>query len=184
MRRATVPGGEEIAVAVDYREYVQAFIKSDRSGVEEAILVRQPRLARHVCYLFQSDFTLTKVRAMVQAGKAVKETGSELKRLTSMAEVQALPELLPQEWVLTDARKGIQKRRKALAGGDMTQLSPIGIVSQAGKRVTLREIEYIMVATSRTVVVETADVVEPNQQPPGRTNLPALDPDAYIEPLY
>jgi hypothetical protein len=40
------------------------------------------------------------------------------------------------------------------------------------------------VATSRTIVMESADVVEPHQQPLGKTNLPALDPDAYIEPLY
>jgi|GEM_PF-462084 len=179
-----VQSGDELGVAVDYREYVQAFIKSDGSGVEEAIWVRQPRLARQVCYLFQSDFTLTKVRALVQAGKEVKEIGREMKRLTLMAEVQALPELLPQEWVLTDARKGIQKRRKALAAGDMTQSSPIGIVSQAGKRVTLREIEYIMVATSRTVVMEVADLAEPPKPPPDKTRQLPLDPDAYIEPLY
>jgi hypothetical protein len=181
---ADARGGDELGVAVDYREYVQAFIKSDGSGVEEAIWVRQPRLARQVCYLFQSDFTLTKVRAMVQAGKEVKEIGREMTRLTRMAEVPALLELLPQEWVLTDARKGIQKRRKALAGGDMTQLSPIGIVSQAGKRVTLREIEYIMVATSRTVVMETADITEPSKPPPDKIKQLPLDPDAYIEPLY
>src|SRR5512136_68307 len=66
---ADAQSGDELGVAVDYREYVQAFIESDGSGVEEAIWVRQPRLARQVGYLFQSDFTLTKVRAMVQAGK-------------------------------------------------------------------------------------------------------------------
>ena len=175
-----VQSGDELGVAVDYREYVQAFIKNDGSGVEEAIWVRQPRLARQVCYLFQSDFTLTRVRVMVQAGKAVKEIGREMNRLTRVAEVQALPELLPQEWVLTDARKGIQKRRRALATG--TQPQPGPTPSQV-KKVTLRQIEYIMVATSRTIVMESADV-EPNPPPPDKTNLPALDQDAYIEPLY
>jgi sugar-specific transcriptional regulator TrmB len=179
-----VGSGDELGVVVDYREYVQAFLKSDGTGVEEAIWVRQPHLARQVCLLFQSDFTLTKVRAMVQAGKAVRDIGREMKRLTLTTEVQALPELLPQEWVLTDARKGIKKRRKALAGGDMTQLSPIGIVSQAGKRVTLRQIEYIMVATSRTVVMESADLTEPDELPLDKPRQLPLDPDAYIEPLY
>jgi HTH-type transcriptional regulator, sugar sensing transcriptional regulator len=178
---ADVQSGDELGVTVDYREYVQAFIKSDGSGVEEAIWVRQPRLARQVCYLFQSDFTLTKVRAMVQAGKEIKEIGREMTRLTRMAEVQALPELLPQEWVLTDARKGIQKRRKALAAG--TQVESGATPSQV-KRVTLREIEYIMVATSRTIVMESADLAEPNKPQPGKPDLPALDSDAYIEPLY
>jgi len=158
--------GDELGVAVDYREYVQAFIKSDGSGVEEAIWVRQPHLARQVCYLFQSDFTLTKVRAMVQAGKEVKEIGREMTRLTRMAEVQALPELLPQEWVLTDARKGIQKRRKALAAG--TQPEP-GQLSSQVRKVTLREIEYIMVVTSRTVVMESADLAQPSKPPPDKT---------------
>ena len=177
---ADAQSGDELGVAVDYREYVQAFIKSDGSGVEEAIWVRQPRLARQVCYLFQSDFTLTKVRAMVQAGKEVKEIGREMTRLTRMAEVPALPELLPQEWVLTDARKGIQKRRKALAAS--AQAEPGQMPSQI-RKVTLREIEYIMVATSRTVVVESAELAEPKQPPDKIKQLP-LDPDAYIEPLY
>jgi hypothetical protein len=97
---------------------------------------------------------------LVQAGKEVKEIGREIKRLALMAEVQAVPELLPQEWVLTDARKGIQKRRKALDAG--TQPASGQTPSQI-KRVTLREIEYIMVATSRTVVMETA-AAEPDQQ--------------------
>ena len=172
--------GDELGVAVDYREYVQAFIKSDGSGVEEAIWVRQPRLARQVCYLFQSDFTLTKVRAMVQAGREVKEIGREMTRLTRMAEVQALPELLPQEWVLTDARRGIQKRRKALAAGIQVES---GTTPSQVKRVTLRQIEYIMVATSRTVVMEAAEL-EQHQPPPDRAKPLPLDPDAYIEPLY
>jgi len=158
----------------------QAFIKSDGSGVEEAIWVRQPRLARQVCYLFQSDFTLTKVRAMVQAGREVKEIGREMTRLTRMAEVQALPELLPQEWVLTDARRGIQKRRKALAAGIQVES---GTTPSQVKRVTLRQIEYIMVATSRTVVMEAAEL-EQHQPPPDRAKPLPLDPDAYIEPLY
>jgi len=176
-----VQSGDELGVAVDYREYVQAFIKSDGSGVEEAIWVRQPHLARQVCYLFQSDFTLTRVRVMVLAGKEVKEIGREMNRLTRVAEVQALPDSLPQEWVLTDARKGIQKRRKALAAG--TQVESGTTPSQV-KRVTLRQIEYIMVATSRTIVMESADVADQNQQPPDKVALPHLDPDAYIEPLY
>jgi len=48
----------------------------------------------------------------------------------------------------------------------------------------LREIEYIMVATSRTVVVEAADLTGPSQQQPDKTKQLPLDPDAYIEPLY
>jgi hypothetical protein len=172
--------GDELGVAVDYREYVQAFLKMDGSGVEEAIWVRQPHLARQVCLLLQSDFTLTKVRVMVQAGKEVKEIGREMNRLTRVAEAQALPEFLPQEWVLTDARKGIQKRRRALATGAQPQSGP---TSPQVKKVTLRQIEYIMVATSRTVVMETTDLTEPNQ-PPDKTDLPALDQDAFIEPLY
>ena len=172
--------GDELGVAVDYREYVQAFIKSDGSGVEEAIWVRQPRLARQVCYLFQSDFTLTKVRAMVQAGREVKEIGREMTRLTRMAEVQALPELLPQEWVLTDARRGIQKRRKALATGAQVEA---GTTPSQVKRITLRQIEYIMVATSRTVVMEAAEL-EQHQPPSDKAKPLPLDPDAYIEPLY
>jgi len=172
--------GDELGVVVDYREYVQAFIKSDGSGVEEAIWVRQPRLARQVCYLFQSDFTLTRVRVMVLAGKEVKEIGREMNRLTRMAEVQALPEFLPQEWVLTDARKGIQKRRRALATGTQPQPGP---TSPQVRKVTLRQIEYIMVATSRTVVMESVNLIEPNQ-PLDKTDLPALDQDAFIEPLY
>ncbi len=173
--------GDELGVAVDFREYVQAFLKMDGSGVEEAIWVRQPHLAKQVCLLFQSDFTLTRVRAMVQAGKEVREIGREMTRLTGVSEVQALPDLQPQEWVLTDARKGIQKRRRAMATG--TQPEP-GPAPPQVKRVTLRQIEYIMVATSRTVVMESADVVEPDQPPPDKTKLLPLDPDAYVEPLY
>ena len=173
--------GDELGVAVDFREYVQAFLKMDGTGVEEAIWVRQPHLAKQVCLLFQSDFTLTRVRAMVQAGKKVKEIGREMKRLTGMAEVQALPDLVPQEWVLTDARKGIKKRRRAREAGRQPQ--PGQTASQV-KKVTLRQIEYIMVATSRTVVLESADIVEPDQPQPDQTKLPPLDPDAYVEPLY
>jgi hypothetical protein len=104
-----------------------------------------------------------------------------LTRLTRMAEVPALPELLPQEWVLTDARKGIQKRRKALAAG--TQPEPGQTPSQV-RRVTLREIEYIMVATSRTVVMESAEAADTTQPQPDKSKQLPLDPDAYIEPLY
>jgi DNA-binding NarL/FixJ family response regulator len=78
-------------VAVDYREYVQAFLKSDGSGVEEAIWVRQPHLANQVCCLYQSDFTLTRVSVMVQAGKNVRQIGQEMKRLTRTVEVPARP---------------------------------------------------------------------------------------------
>jgi sugar-specific transcriptional regulator TrmB len=163
--------GEEIAVAVDCREYVQAFLTSDGSEVEEAIWVRRPRLANEVCCLFQSDFTLTRVRAMVQAGKEVKEIGREMHRLGRMVEVQALPELMPQEWVLTDARKGVQKRRRA-------QPEP-----QAAK-VTLRQIECIIVASSRTVTIEPAGIMNPDQPPPEGTDVPPPDADAFNEPLY
>jgi hypothetical protein len=83
--------------------------------------------------------------------------------------------------VLTDARKGIQKRRRALATGTQPQSGPTP--SQV-KKVTLRQIEYIMVATSRTIVMESTDITEPNQPPPDKADLPALDLDSYIEPLY
>jgi sugar-specific transcriptional regulator TrmB len=166
-----VSGDEEIAVAVDCREYVQAFLTSDGSEVEEAVWVRRPRLASEVCCLFQNDFTLTRVRAMVQAGKEVREIGHEMQRLGRMVEVQALPELMPQEWVLTDARKGVQKRRRA-------QPEP-----QAG-RVTLRQIECIIVASSRTVTIEPAGIMNPDQPPPEGTDVPPPDADAFNEPLY
>ena len=82
--------------------------------------------------------------------------------------------------MLTDARKGIQKRRKALAAS--TQPEPSMAPSQV-KRVTLRQIEYIMVATSRTVVMESAEPAEPEQPPLDKTKQLPLDPDAYVEPL-
>jgi hypothetical protein len=166
-----VPGGEEIAVAVDCREYVQAFLTSDGSEVEEAVWVRRPHLANEVCCLFQSDFTLTRVRAMVQAGKEVKEIGHEMQRLGRMVEVQALPELMPQEWVLTDARKGVQKRRRV-------QPEPQTM------SVTLRQIECIIVASSRTVTIEPAGIMNPDQPPPEGTDVPPPDADAFNEPLY
>jgi len=166
-----VASGEEIAVAVDCREYVQAFLKNGGAEVEEAIWVRRPRLASEVCSLFQSDFTLTRVRAMVQAGKEVKEIGREMHRLGRMVEVQALPELMPQEWVLTDARKGVQKRRRV-------QPEP-----QTSK-VTLRQIETIIVASSRTITIEPAGILNPDQPPPEGTEALPLDADAFNEPLY
>jgi hypothetical protein len=157
---------------VDFREYVQAFLKSDGSGVEEALWVRQPHLANQVCCLFQSDFALTKVSAMVQAGKDVKTIGQEMQRLTRSLEVPAPPDLIPHEWMLTDARKRARKRRAE------EQRPP----PQPAK-VTVRQIEYILVASSRTVVVESAGIPDPNQ-PPDSTDLPALDPDGLVEPLY
>jgi sugar-specific transcriptional regulator TrmB len=176
-----VPGSaEELAVAVDFKEYVQAFLKSDGSGVEEAIWVRHPHLASQVCWLFQSDFTLTRVRVMVQAGKEVKEIGREMHRLTRMVEVQAPPEMLPREWVLTDARKGIQKRRRALDAAAEPQ--PATAPPKVGK-VTLRQIELIMVASSRTVIAESAGFPDVYQVQPKDANLPAIDPNTLIDPL-
>ena len=148
--------------------------------MEEAIWVRHPYLANQVCWLFQSDFTLTRVRVTVQAGKEVKEIGREMHRLTRMVEVQAPPEMLPHEWVLTDARKGIQKRRRALKRGEEPQ--PASAPQKVGK-VTLRQIELIMVASSRTVILESADILDPRQPQPDGTNLPALDPNTLIDPL-
>jgi sugar-specific transcriptional regulator TrmB len=172
--------GEELAVAVDFKEYVQAFLKSDGSGVEEAVWVRHPRLANQVCWLFQSDFALTRVRVMVQAGKEVKEIGREMHRLTRMVEVQAPPETLPREWVLTDVRKGIPKRRRALKTVEEPQ--PASAPQKVGK-VTLRQIELIMIASSRTVIVESADIIDPSRVKPGDANLPAIDPNTLIDPL-
>jgi hypothetical protein len=177
---ADVWRGQELAVAVDFKEYVQAFLKGDGSDVEEAIWVRHPHLANQVCWLFQSDFTLTRVRVMVQAGKEVKEIGREMHRLTRMVEVQAPPELMPQEWVLTDARKGIQKRRRALATGAEPQPAT---ASPKIRKVTLRQIEYIMVASSRTVIAESTDFVDPYRSQPEGTDLPAIDPNTLIDPL-
>jgi sugar-specific transcriptional regulator TrmB len=186
--RAPVPGqppgpeaarGEELAIAVDFKEYVQAFLKSDGSGVEEAIWVRHPHLANQVCWLFQSDFTLTRVRVMVQAGKEVKEIGREMHRLTRMVEVQAPSEMLPHEWVLTDAREGIQKRRRALKTGEGPQ--PAFAPQKVGK-MTLRQIELIMVASSRTVIVESSDILDPCRAQPVGANLPAIDPNTLIDP--
>jgi len=165
--------GDELGVAVDFREYVQAFLKSDGSGVEEAIWVRQPHLANQVCCLFQSDFTLTRVGVMVQAGKDVKAIGREMQRLTHSLEVPAPPDLIPHEWTLTDARKRAQKRRT-----QEEQPPP------RPTKVTVRQIEYILVASSRTVVVETAGIPDPNQPPPDSPDLPALDQDTFVEPLY
>jgi len=169
----TARSGDELGIAVDFREYVQAFLKSDGSAVEEAIWVRQPHLANQVCSLFQSDFTLTKVSAMVQAGKDVKAIGQEMHRLTRSLELPAPPGLIPHEWMLTDAKKRAQKRR---AREVQPPLQPT--------KVTVRQVEYIMVASSRTVVVESAGIPDPNQPPPDGTNLPALDQDSLIEPLY
>lgn len=165
--------GDELGVAVDFREYVQAFIKSDGSGVEEAIWVRQPHLANQVCSLFQSDFTLTKVSAMVQAGKDVKAIGQEMQRLTRSLEVPTPPDLIPHEWMLTDAKKRAQKRR---AQEEQPPPRPA--------KVTVSQIEYILVASSRTVVVESAGIPDPNQPPPDKARQLPLDPDAYVEPLY
>jgi hypothetical protein len=173
VRTGDVSSGDELGVAVDFREYVQAFLKSDGSGVEEAIWVRQPHLANQVCSLFQSDFTLTKVSAMVQAGKDVKAIGQEMQRLTRSLEVPAPPDLIPHEWMLTDAKKRAQKRR---AQEEQPPPQPA--------KVTVRQIEYILVASSRTVVVESAGIPDPNQPPPDSKDLPALDQDAFIEPLY
>jgi hypothetical protein len=167
-----VSSAGELGVAVDFREYVQAFLKNDGSGVEEAIWVRQPHLANQVCSLFQSDFTLTKVSAMVQAGKDVKAIGQEMQRLTRSLEVPAPPDLIPHEWMLTDAKRRAQKRR----AHEEQPPQPT--------RVTVRQIEYILVASSRTVVVESAGIPDPNQPPPDSKDLPALDQDAFIEPLY
>jgi len=172
--------GEELAVAVDFKEYVQAFLKSDASGVEEAIWVRHPHLASQVCQLFQSDFTLTRVKALVQAGKEVKEIGREMHRLTRMVEVQAPPEMLPQEWVLTDAKKVVQKRRRALKAEAEPQ--PISAAPRITK-VTLRQIELIMVASSRTVVAEVEGFPDLYQVQPEGANLPAIDPNTLIDPL-
>jgi predicted transcriptional regulator len=165
-------GGDELGVAVDFREYVQAFLKSDGSAVEEALWVRQPRLANQVCTLFQSDFALTKVTAMVQAGKDVKAIGREMHRLTSSVEVPAPPGLIPHEWMLTDAKKRAKKRR-------VREEQP-----PQPTKVTVRQIEYILVASSRTVTVESAGIPDPNQPPPDSKELPAPDPDTLIEPLY
>ena len=187
--RAPVPGqpaapeaarGDELAIAVDFKEYVQAFLKSDGSGLEEAIWVRHPHLANQVCSLFQSDFTLTRVRVMVQAGKEVKEIGREMHRLTRMVEVQAPPEMLPHEWVLTDAKKVVQKRRRALAKSAEPQ--PASAPPKIAK-VTLRQIELIMVASSRTVVAEAENFPDLYRTLPEGTNLPAIDPNTLIDPL-
>ncbi len=178
--RSDAARGDELAVAVDFKEYVQAFIKSDGSGVEEAIWVRHPHLANQVCSLFQSDFTLTRVSVMVQAGKEVKEIGREMHRLTRMVEVQAPPEMLPQEWVLTDAKKVVQKRRRALATSAEQQLAS---APPKIKKVTLRQIELIMVASSRTVVAEAEGFPDLYQAPSEGTNLPAIDPNTLIDPL-
>ena len=48
---------------------------------------------------------------------------------------------------------------------------------------TLRQIELIMVASSRTVILESADILDPRQPQPDGTNLPALDPNTLIDPL-
>jgi sugar-specific transcriptional regulator TrmB len=175
-----VPSGEELAVAVDFKEYVQAFLKSDGSGVEEAIWVRHPYLARQVCWLFQSDFTLTRVKVMVQAGKEVNEIGREMHRLARMVEVQAPPEMLPREWVLTDARKGIRRRRRALEKAAESQV--VQAPPKVGK-VTLRQIELIMIASSRTVIAESEDIIDPSQAKSEDANLPAIDPNNLIDPL-
>ncbi len=168
-----VRGGDELGVAVDFREYVQAFLKSDGSAVEEALWVRQPLLANQVCTLFQSDFTLTKVTAMVQAGKDVKAISREMHRLTSSLEVPAPPGLIPHEWMLTDAKKRARKRR-------VREEQP----PPQPTKVTVRQIEYILVASSRTVTVESAGIPDPNQPPPDSKELPAPDPDTFTEPLY
>ncbi len=174
------PGGEELAVAVDFKEYVQAFLKSDGSDVEEAIWIRHPRLASKIGWLFQSDFTLTRVRVMVQAGKEVKEIGREMHRLTRMVEVQAPPEMLPHEWVLTDARKAIPKRRRALKA--IEEPKPVATPPKVTK-VTLRQIELIMVASSRTVVAEVEGFPDLHQAPTEGAGLPAIDPNTLIDPL-
>ena len=173
-------GRDELGVAVDHREYVQAFLRSDGSGVEEAIWVRHPHLASQVCQLLQSDFTLTRVRALVQAGKEVKEIGREMHRLTRMVELQAPSGMLPQEWVLTDAKKVVQKRRRALKAEAEPQ--PVSAAPRVTK-VTLRQIELIMVASSRTVVAEVEGFPDLYQAPPEGARLPAIDPNTLIDPL-
>jgi len=167
-----VRSGDELGVAVDFREYVQAFLKIDGSGVEEAIWIRQPLLANHVCTLFQNDFTLTKVGVMVQAGKDVKAISREMRRLTRSLEVPAPPGLIPHEWTLTDAKRRARKRKAK-------ERQP-----PRPTKVTVRQIEYILVASSRTVTVESAGIPDPNKPPPDSKELPAPDPDTLIEPLY
>jgi len=187
--RAAMPGqaagpeaarGDELALAVDFKEYLQAFLEGDGSDVEEAIWVRHPRLASQVCWLFQSDFTLTRVKVLVQAGKEVKEIGREMHRLTRMVELQAPPETLPREWVLTDARKAIPKRRRTLEKAVEPQVvqSPPKVT-----KVTLRQIELIMVASSRTVVAEVEGFPDLHQEPTEGAELPAIDPNTLIDPL-
>jgi len=171
-------GLELQADAVDSKAFVLAFLLCDGSDVEEAIWVRHPHLASQVCWLFQSDFTLTRVKVLVEAGKEVKEIGREMHRLTRMVEVQAPPEMLPRDWVLTDARKGIQKRRRALEAAELQPSPP----PTAGK-VTLRQIELIMIASSRTVVVESPDVLDTCKAKPEDSKLPAIDPNNLIDPL-
>jgi hypothetical protein len=163
-----------------FKEYVQAFLRRDGSDVEEAIWVRHPHLASQVCSLFQSDSTLTRVRALVQAGKEVKEIGREMHRLTRMVEVQAPAEMLPQEWVLTDARKVVQQRRRAMT--KVAEPQPASPPPRVTK-VTLRQIELIMVASSRTVVAEAADFLDPYRTQPAVASLPAIDPNTLIDPL-
>lgn len=128
--------GDWLNVMIDWREFVQSFLKRNGAGVWEAVWSRNPYLATLASNGCLHELILTRVGVMLKAGGDSKSIIQEVRRLARRYEEDSpLYDVIPDGWK-TDEAKREHKACKRGSSRSASVRNPDG--SGAGKKSTTR----------------------------------------------
>jgi len=98
--------GDWLNVMIDWREYVQSFLKRNGAGVWEAVWSRDPYLASMACNGCMCELMLTRVSLMLKADTDSKAVIQEIRRLAKRYEEDSpLYDVIPDGWKTEQAKQ-------------------------------------------------------------------------------
>jgi sugar-specific transcriptional regulator TrmB len=105
--------GDWLNVIIDWREYVQSFLKPNGTGVWEALWSRNPYLAVQVCNGCLNELILTRAALMMSADADPKAISQEVRRLSKRyLEDSPLADVIPERWLVDEARKRLKAAKR------------------------------------------------------------------------
>jgi hypothetical protein len=124
--------GDWLNVMIDWREYVESFLKRNGTGVWEAVWSRNPYLASLACNGCLHELILTRVGQMLRTGSDSKTLIQEIRRLAKRYEEDSpLYDVIPDGWKTEQAKQEHAACKRGTGRSDSSR-SPDG--SGSGKK--------------------------------------------------
>ena len=116
--------GDWLNVMIDWREYVQSFLKRNGAGVWEAVWSRNPYLSTLACNGCLHELILTRVGMMLRTGTDSKAVIQEIRRLAKRYEEDSpLYDVIPDGWKTEEAKRQHQDCKRGASRSEKKSVS-------------------------------------------------------------